>query len=123
MRYLLILIFIIFALSFSKDEIVKPDVTLVELGSLSCTPCKKMKDVLSNLETKYGKQLEIIFHDVKSSKGKTESRKYNIRMIPTQVFLDKEGKEFYRHEGYFPEDKIDTLLVNKGLISLEKKND
>jgi len=26
--------------------------------------------------------------------------------IPTQVFLDENGKEFFRHEGFFPEEKI-----------------
>ncbi len=40
---------------------------------------------------------------------------YNIRLIPTQVFLDANGKELMRHEGYFPEKEIDVFLQSKGL--------
>jgi thioredoxin 1 len=50
---------------------------------------------------------------------KPEQRKYadeyGIRLIPTQVFLDKKGKEIFRHEGFFPEDEIDELLQKQGL--------
>ena len=29
-----------------------------------------------------------------------------IRVIPTQIFYDNTGKEFFRHEGYFPKEDI-----------------
>jgi thioredoxin 1 len=45
----------------------------------------------------------------------TYAEKYGIKVIPTQVFLDKEGKEFFRHEGFFPEGEIDKLLQKRGL--------
>jgi thioredoxin 1 len=31
------------------------------------------------------------------------------------VFLDAEGKEFFRHEGYYPKDEIVKLLKTKGV--------
>lgn len=40
---------------------------------------------------------------------------YKIKLIPTQVFLDANGKEFHRHEGFYPEAEIDKLLKGKGL--------
>ncbi len=40
-------------------------------------------------------------------------------MIPTQVFLDKDGKEFFRHEGYFPEADIHKLFEKHGLSQLK----
>jgi thioredoxin 1 len=43
------------------------------------------------------------------------SREYNVRLIPTQVFLDAEGKEFHRHEGFYPEEAIDLVLQGRGL--------
>lgn len=39
----------------------------------------------------------------------------NFIKIPTQVFLDENGKEFHRHEGFYPEAEIDKLLQSKGL--------
>jgi thioredoxin 1 len=36
-------------------------------------------------------------------------------LIPTQVFLDANGKEFFRHEGFYPEKEIDKLLQSKGI--------
>ena len=35
--------------------------------------------------------------------------------IPTQVFLDKDGKEYFRHVGYFPEEDVVTILKMKGV--------
>jgi len=41
-------------------------------------------------------------------------------VIPTQVFLDESGKEFFRHQGFFPKDEIEKLLVEKGLKILKQ---
>jgi thioredoxin 1 len=78
-----------------------------------------MQPVMESLEGKYGVQLKIVFHDVWTPKGKPYAYEYNIRLIPTQVFLDKNGKEFFRHEGYFPEVEIDKLLQKQGLRILQ----
>ena len=48
-------------------------------------------------------------------KGKADGMKYNIRMIPTQVFLDKNGKEYFRHEGYFPKDDVVRVIKMQGV--------
>ena len=47
-------------------------------------------------------------------------QQYGIKLIPTQVFLDANGKEFHRHEGFYPEAEIDKILQGKGLNQLEK---
>jgi thioredoxin 1 len=36
-------------------------------------------------------------------------------MIPTQVFLDKNGKEFQRHIGFYDFDEIVPVLKKQGL--------
>ena len=93
----------------------KAKVTFVELGSVNCIPCKQMQPVMKVIEEKYGEQIEIVFYDVWQKDQKHFAIDYKIQLIPTQVFLDSEGKEFYRHEGFFPEQEIHTLLQSRGL--------
>jgi thioredoxin 1 len=57
----------------------------------------------------------MVFHDVWTPQGHPYAVQYGIRLIPTQVFLDRNGKEFFRHEGFFPEAEIDKLLQKQGL--------
>ena len=88
-------------------------ITFLELGSVSCIPCKKMQPVMAAIEKKYGEQIKVVFHDV--WKDDTKSKEYGIKLIPTQIFLDDNGKEVMRHEGYYPEKEIDKFLQSRGL--------
>jgi thioredoxin 1 len=92
-----------------------PLITFVELGSVNCIPCKKMQPVMKAIEEKYKGQVKVIFYDVWKADQKKYAREYDINLIPTQVFLDKDGKEIMRHEGYFPEAEIDAFLKEQGL--------
>ncbi len=106
----------------SESNLQKPDaqrntggaiVTFIELGSVNCIPCKKMQPIMKSIEQKYGEQVKVIFYDV--NKEPDRAGEYKIQLIPTQVFLDKNGKEIHRHEGYYPEKEIDKLLQSHGL--------
>lgn len=90
-------------------------VTFVELGSVNCIPCKQMQPVMKAIEEKYGDQVKVIFYDVWKENQKKYAQQYGIKLIPTQVFLDANGKEFHRHEGFYPEAEIDKILQGKGL--------
>ncbi|MBN2834990.1 MAG: thioredoxin family protein [Candidatus Delongbacteria bacterium] len=98
----------------SKEK-EKPKVTFVELGSTNCIPCKQMQPIMKAIEEEYPTQVKVEFIDVWTTKGKIDGRKYNVRLIPTQVFLDSLGKEYYRHEGFFPKDKLVEVLKKKGV--------
>jgi thioredoxin 1 len=99
----------------AKESASVPLMTFVELGSVKCVPCRMMQPVMKNIETKYGSQVKVIFYDIWQEDQKKYAKDYDIRVIPTQVFLDKSGKEVFRHEGFFPESEIDTLLAKHGL--------
>ena len=98
-----------------NKKAVKYKVTFIELGSVRCIPCQKMETVMNSIEEKYAGQVKVVFHDVWTPKGKPYGQKYGIRSIPTQVFLDENGKEFYRHIGYFPEEELVKVLKQKGV--------
>jgi len=90
-------------------------VTFIELGSVRCIPCKKMQKVMASVEKKYPKQVEVIFYDVWTKEQKHFADDYDIDLIPTQVFLDSNGKEYFRHEGYFPEEDLLKILKKGGV--------
>jgi thioredoxin 1 len=92
-----------------------PKVTFIELGSVNCIPCKQMQPVMKKVEQKYGSQVKVVFYDVWTKKDESYAYKYKIRAIPTQVFLDASGKEYARHEGYFPFEELEKVLRQKGV--------
>jgi thioredoxin 1 len=93
----------------------KPLVTFIELGSVNCIPCRMMQPVMRAIEKKYGNRIKVVFYDVRTPEQEQYAALYRIRIIPTQVFLNKQRKEISRHEGYFPEAEIDKLLQKQGL--------
>lgn len=90
-------------------------VTFIELGSVRCIPCQKMQPVMKSVEEKYGDQVKVIFYDVWSPKGKEDAKQFDFDGIQTQLFLDENGREYFRHVGFFPEDEIVKILNQKGV--------
>lgn len=77
---------------------------LVDLGATKCIPCKMMAPILEQLGKEYKGKLKVEFIDVWENRSAGE--KYKINSIPTQIFYDANGKEFYRHVGFFPKEDI-----------------
>lgn len=100
-------------LSTQNDTIIK--VTFIELGSVRCIPCQQMQPVMKAIEMKYGKEVKVVFHDVWTDAGAPFAKQFGIEAIPTQIFLDKEGKEYFRHVGFFPEEELTKVLKQKGI--------
>lgn len=90
-------------------------VTFVELGSVRCIPCKMMQPIMKEIEKDYAGQVKVVFHDVWTPEGEPFAASYKIRVIPTQVFLDKDGEEYFRHEGFFPKEELVKILKQKGV--------
>ena len=93
----------------------KAKITFVELGSVKCVPCIQMQPIMKSVEEKYGEQIKVIFYDVWTDEGHEYAEIYKIQLIPTQVFLDENVKEIFRHVGFFPEAEIDKFLQEQGL--------
>jgi len=89
--------------------------TFIEIGAAQCIPCKAMQPIMKEVAEQYKGQVKVVFHDVWTPQGKIDGMKYNIRVIPTQVFLDKDGKEYFRHEGYFPKEALVKVLKMQGV--------
>ncbi|MGC8743095.1 MAG: thioredoxin family protein [Verrucomicrobiia bacterium] len=77
---------------------------LIDLGAGKCIPCKMMAPILEKLKKEYADKFEVEFIDVWVNPD--EAKKYNIQVIPTQIFYDENGKELFRHIGFFSEEEI-----------------
>ncbi len=77
---------------------------LLELGSVTCIPCRMMAEVLDALRRDYGPSLQVDFIDVDQQPA--AGRQHKLRMIPTQIFFGPDGRELFRHEGYFAASEI-----------------
>ena len=86
---------------------------LLDLGSVSCIPCKMMAPILEELKKEYAGRLHVEFIDVWENPD--AGKRYGIRVIPTQVFFDASGQETFRHEGFFPQDEIEKQLAQMGV--------
>ena len=79
---------------------------LVDLGAHQCIPCKLMAPILEQLTKEYAGVFAVEFIDVWQKENAEKAKAYGIEQIPTQVFLDAEGKELWRHVGFISREDI-----------------
>jgi thioredoxin 1 len=86
---------------------------MMDLGATTCIPCKMMVPIMEELAKELQGKIDIQFVDVYKRGDLAE--KYKIYTIPTQIFFDKNGKELFRHEGFYPKANIMAKLKELGL--------
>ncbi len=91
---------------------VKGMVTMVDIAGDSCVPCKMMIPIIREMEEKYRGRAAIITIDV--GKNREQLKELNARVIPTQIFYDRDGREHYRHEGFLDKKSIIELFEKLG---------
>lgn len=117
--FVIIVFCILPALAETKDGFesgklpVKGMVTLVDLGAKKCIPCKMMAPILEELEEEYQGQAAIVFVDVWENPDAVEQ--FGIKVIPTQIFYDDQGREVLRHQGFFSKEHIIGVLEKLGV--------
>lgn len=77
---------------------------LVDVGADKCIPCKMMAPILEELKTEYAGRMDVSFVD--AWKKPEEAKKYQVKMIPTQIFYSTEGKELFRRSGFIGKEDI-----------------
>jgi thioredoxin 1 len=77
---------------------------LLDLGAGKCIPCKMMAPILEDLKKEYAGKMIIEFVDVWQNPD--TGKQYGIDVIPTQIFYNADGKELFRHSGFFAKEDI-----------------
>ncbi|MDO8682642.1 MAG: thioredoxin domain-containing protein [Armatimonadota bacterium] len=98
-----------------KPEAKKPKELpmLVDFGADRCMPCQMMAPVLEELAKEYQGKLDVVVIDV--DKDQKAGSIYKIDLIPTQIFYDTDGKEVFRHEGFYSKEDILAKFKELGI--------
>jgi len=86
--------------------------TVLDLGAGTCIPCKMMKPIFEELEIEYEGKANILLLEI--SDHRDIANKYKVRVIPTQIFFDKSGNQYWRHEGFLSKEDIIKKLNESG---------
>lgn len=78
--------------------------TVVEFGANACVSCREMKLVLTALAQSHGDWITVA--DVDILKQQEYVSRYQIRLMPTQVFFDAQGRETGRNMGKISAEDI-----------------
>jgi len=86
--------------------------TVLDLGAGTCIPCKMMKPIFEELEKEYEVKANILLLEI--SDYRDIANKYKVRVIPTQIFFDKDGIQYWRHEGFLSKEEIIKKINESG---------
>lgn len=87
--------------------------SLVDFGSTGCRPCDMLAPILETLKEKYAGKVNVLFIHV--GQEQILAARYGVQTIPTQFFYDKDGKEVFRHVGFWPQGEIEKKLAEMGV--------
>lgn len=75
-----------------------------------------MVSVMKQVEKEYdGKAVVKTLQIDKSEEDYNLAIKYNIRVVPTLIFLNGDGSEYKRIEGFTPQKDIEAILNKMGV--------
>jgi len=87
--------------------------TLADFGASGCRPCEMMAPILESLRKQYQGRANVVFVHV--GEEPVLAARYQVSSIPVQVFFDRQGKEVFRHVGFFPEQQMKAKLAELGV--------
>ena len=82
--------------------------TLKIYSSTMCLDCQKLKKEIKDIEVDYQNKINIEkFNALENNKMVQEDiNKYEITLVPTMIFITKDGETRKKIEGYIPKEEI-----------------
>lgn len=87
---------------------------LWDFWAVWCPPCKELKPIIEALEKEYEGKIEI--RSINVDENKELAQKFEVKAIPTLVFLDAKGNELSRIVGLVPKDTLLGRFKAHGFI-------
>lgn len=94
--------------TYSASAKVKESPTLMTFTSTMCLDCKKLKGVLAEVIPQYNDKINFIGYNAldKDRNVQNAIKKYKVTLVPTMIFLDKDGKEINKIEGFITKEEL-----------------
>jgi thioredoxin 1 len=89
------------------------EITFLEFGATGCSACRQMETVMEEVKKQYPEKVKVVFLNILKPENQELMKYYGVAAIPTQVLLNKEGKEIFRHTGYFSVDELNVEFERK----------
>jgi thioredoxin 1 len=86
--------------------------TFLEFGATGCSACRQMESVMEEVKKQYPEKVNVVFLNILKPESQTLMKYFGVAAIPTQLLLDKEAKEFFRHNGFY---STEELLIEMNL--------
>lgn|SRR5574344_1142702 len=90
---------------------------VIKFASPMCLDCKKLESVINDVMPKYADKITLQKINAQDNSPITTDliKKYNVTLVPTMVFLKKNGSVYKRTEGYMTNSEFEKIL--KGLLN------
>jgi thioredoxin 1 len=100
------------AYNYSKNN--QPyQITFLEFGAQGCSACKNMELVMDKVRQHHPTSVNVVFINLLLPENRKYMNYFGIATIPTQILLNTNGKEYYRHSGYISFEKLNIHLTSK----------
>jgi len=88
--------------------------TLVDFGSNSCQPCIRLRPVMRALKDAHKDSINVLFLEVSANRDLALS--YKVRLVPTLIFFDAQGREVHRETGFMGQEAMEKVLRDLKLL-------
>lgn len=81
---------------------------VLEFSSAMCSECQKLQKVLDEVEPKYDKKISFqkVNANIIDKNAQEKIKKYNVKSVPTIVFIDKQGRTIAQEVGAMSEETL-----------------
>ena len=85
---------------------------LIKFSSPMCSDCQKLEEIIDELDDKYDEKVDFIEISVNNNSKEVKEliRKYDVKLVPTMIFLNSNGEQIARVEGAIPKEQIVQYL-------------
>ena len=97
-------------------NVKNPKAKIIKFSSPMCSECQEMEAELKKVMSNYKDSVLIEEINVIENYGKEPEynklaiKKFKVTLVPTTIFLDKQGNTIYRQEGVIPAKEIKEIL-------------
>lgn len=91
------------------------ELSFLEFGSTGCRECKMMEKVMEKVKTNFANRINVVFYNVTKKQNKFITKHFGIQIIPVQILLNKNGKEVFRHIGYYSYNELCNEFKKHGV--------